>query len=295
MHPIVILIPAAALILGPRAWAGHLLKKHNKTDLDLSITAGDFARGILDRRQLQMVKVESTDIVDHYDHLSRTVRISRSRFDRKTLTALTTAAHEVAHALQDASGYAPFVWRAHFTKVAQTAGQVGSILLLAVPLFCMTTRRPFPLFTMGITVFMMLGAGLVAQLAALPSEFDASFNRALPMLRSENIDEAQLKDARTILIACSTTYVAASMVSVLHFWPWFMSGSIAMYSAEFPRSIHSEFSTNRSALTKVNGLNSSAQRPKRIAKPYKPGSMRSLARKLGKPLIRSWIQFTRAL
>jgi len=295
MHPIMILIPAAALILGPRAWASHLLGKHDKEDLDLSITAGEFARSILDRHHLQMVKVESTDIVDHYDHLTRSVRISRSRFDRKTLTALTTAAHEVAHAQQDATGYAPFVWRAHFAKVAHTAGQVGSVMLLAVPLFCMTTRRPFPLFTMGATVFMMLGTGLAAQLAALPSEFDASFNRALPILRKENLSQQQLKDARAILIACSTTYVAASMVSVLNFWPWFLSGSISMSRTKASRYPASGFQANRSTPAGSYSKAPSSRLLKRAAHSCKPGPVKSLARKFGTPLIRCWMQLAHAL
>lgn len=294
MHPITILIPAAVMILGPRAWANHLLGKHDKKDLDLSVTAGEFARDILDRRQLQMVKVESTDIVDHYDHLARTVRISRNRIDRKTLTALTTAAHEVSHALQDSSGYAPFVWRVHFAKIAQVTGQVGSVMLLAVLLFNLTTRRPFPLLTLGATVFMMIGTGLIAQLAALPSEFDASFNRALPMLRNENLSEEQLKDARAILIACSTTYIAASMVSVLHFWPWLLSTAPIGHSAETPLSISPRYK-KKSSQVNLSRVDDPEKSPKNVFKPRQPGAIEPLARKLGKPLIRYWIQLSRAL
>ena len=125
MHPVIILLPAAALILGPRAWVDHLMRRHDREDLDLPVTSSSFAREVLDRHQLQEVKVEVTDTGDHYDQQSKAVRIYRGRFNRKTLTAMTTAAHEVAHALQDASDYGPFVWRKHINKAAQITGETA--------------------------------------------------------------------------------------------------------------------------------------------------------------------------
>ncbi len=286
MHPVVILIPATVLIFGPRAWVSYLLKKHDKEDLDVNVTARELVREILDDHKLEVIKVESTDIGDHYDHKARAVRIARNRIDRKTLTALTTAAHEVSHALQDASDYTPFVLRAHLSKVAQVVSQIGSIMLVAVPMFSMATRRPFPFMTMGTTVFGILGTGLIAQLSAIPSEFDASFNRALPMLRRRYIKEEQVKDARMILMACSMTYIAASMVSVLNFWPWFIRGAIP-YPA--PRPIQTALLHHE-----ITG------RPVQI-RPGNPGKrrgrsvMQTLIRPIAKPLIKGWLKLNRAV
>ena len=285
MHPVMIVIPAAILILGPRAWVNHLLRKHDKKDLYLTVTAGEFAREILDRQQLQKVKVESTDIGDHYDQQARAVRIARKRFDRKTLTALTTTAHEVAHALQDATDYPPFVWRTHLTKMAQVVGQVGTIMLVTVPMLSLTTHRPLPLRAMGTAVFAIMGSGLVAQLAALPSEFDASFNRALPMLRSGYIEEERVKDARMILLACSMTYIAASMISMLNFWPWFISGALASPSSRAGRSALAQGRASAQHL---------CPRPVRLQKPGNRRAMEAVVRPVGKPLIRCWLQLCRA-
>jgi len=295
MHPILILIPAAALIIGPRAWVNYLLKKHNQKDLDLTVTAGELAREVLDRQKLQMIKVESTDIGDHYDHHARAVRIDRNRFDRKSLTAVTTTAHEVAHALQDASNYAPFVWRIHLTKVAQVAGQVGSIMLVTVPLFSLTTHRPFPIFSLGTMVFGILGIGLVAQLAALPSEFDASFNRALPMLRSGYIEEEQVKDARMILVACSMTYIAASMVSILNFWPWFIRGPIASTPPLAFSAALLGGGMNLAIRTGGTSAKAVQTRPIRSRRHSNLGIMEPITRRIGKPLIRCWLQLLRSV
>ena len=40
MHPVVILIPVAALIFGPRLWVRHVLKQHNRKQEELPGTAG---------------------------------------------------------------------------------------------------------------------------------------------------------------------------------------------------------------------------------------------------------------
>jgi hypothetical protein len=53
VHPVVVLVPALALILGPRLWVGHVLKQHNRRDLASARRAGDLARELLDKNQLQ--------------------------------------------------------------------------------------------------------------------------------------------------------------------------------------------------------------------------------------------------
>ena len=282
MHPVLLVIPAAILILGPRAWVSHLLKKHDKKSLDVSVTARDFARRVLDRQGLEGVAVESTDIGDHYDQEAKTVRLARERIDRKSLTALTTAAHEVAHAVQDASDYPPFVWRSHLSRVAQFAGQLGAVMLVTVPLVSLSTHRPLPLRAMGSAFFGIMGAGLVAQLAALPSEFDASFNRAIPMLRGGYVDEEMMKDARLILLACSSTYVSASLVSILSFWPWFINAATASPSR------HRGAGPSRIAARS----NESRERTKRITTSASRQAMEPFVRQFGKPVIRYWLLFS---
>lgn len=233
MHPVLILIPAAALILGPRLWVNHVLTRHNCNDRALGRTAGELARELLDRHGLQAVNVEITDIGDHYDPGTRTVRLARDKFDRKSLTAITAAAHEVAHALQHASNYGPFVWRTRLVKVARVAGEAGFVLLLAVPVTALASRKPLPPAIIGTAALSMLGTGMAAQLAALPSELDASFGRALPMLEDGYISATQREDARKILLACSLTYIASSLISILNIWPWLGRPAVFMPLTSF--------------------------------------------------------------
>jgi len=220
MHPVLVLIPAVALILGPQLWVRRVLGQHNCKEEDSLNTAGELARELLDRHHLHSVKVESTDQGDHYDPEAKAVRLSRDKMTRKTLTAVATAAHEVGHALQHASGYAPFLLRTRLAKVAQVTGQAGSAMLLAAPIAAAFSRQPVPPILIGTAAIAIMGTGVLVQLATLPTELDASFGRALPLLRDGYISREQEKAARKILTACSLTYVTSSLAAVLTIWHW---------------------------------------------------------------------------
>ena len=62
---------------------------------------------------------------------------------------------------------------------------------------------------------------LVVHLITLPTEFDASFRRAMPLLvEGEYIPPEDIPAARRILWACSLTYVAGALVGLLNIWRW---------------------------------------------------------------------------
>jgi Zn-dependent membrane protease YugP len=58
-------------------------------------------------------------------------------------------------------------------------------------------------------------------LVTLPVEFNASFGKALPILKNgEYLSEQDNKNARKILLACALTYVSAALASLLNIWRW---------------------------------------------------------------------------
>ena len=294
MHPAAILIPTAGLLIGPRLWTMRVLEQHNQVDENLPGTAAELAREWLDSNQLQAVQVEVTDLGDHYDPQSGTIRLSRDKFDRKTLTAITTAAHEVSHALQHSSGYKPFVWRMQLGKLALTVGEIGIVLLIAIPAAALISRRPIPPLLIGTTVSTMLASSLAAQLIALRTELDASFRRALPMLVNGcYIEGEQIRGARSILIASSLTYVSASLLSLLHAWPWLSRVTVVKSPLQAPgitgldiqRLIHSPAGPP----DKVKSTN--PRRRRRRTRGAR--NTEYIVRKFGKPLIRGWMNLTR--
>ncbi len=295
MHPAIILLPAAALVMGPRLWVNHVLRQHNDEDPELDRTGAELARELLDWHGLRSVAVELTDLGDHYDPDARAVRLSRDKFNRRSLTATATAAHEVSHALQHAADYQPFVWRRRLARAAQVTGEAGFVLLLTIPIASMAGHQPLPPEAIGAAVLAMLGTGMAAQFVAIPSELDASFNRALPLLSDGYIAGDQVRDVRQILVACSLTYIASSLISVLNIWPWFgrRPAVLRLLTEPKPRIA-------RSNAVSFGKQTQRAHTPVRTrttrALMYQPESTAdSLLRLFGKPLIRGWLRLSRSL
>jgi Zn-dependent membrane protease YugP len=74
---------------------------------------------------------------------------------------------------------------------------------------------------MALGGILTLGSAVLIHVLTLPTEFDASFGRALPLLKERQIlihnDE---RHARRLLKAAALTYVAASLMSLLSIARW---------------------------------------------------------------------------
>ena len=221
MHYLVVLALLLLAIYAPQWWVQRVLARYNRVEEEnFPGTGGELARHLLDRFNLQAVKVEVTEQGDHYDPMSRAVRLTEDKFNGRTLTAITVAAHECGHALQHAVAQPSFMWRTRLARASQWAGRIGSFLLFAAPLLVLATRAPSPGLISALGAFLIMGFGVLVQLVTLPVELDASFRKAMPLLQDGYLDEKQVPGARRILRAAAWTYVAASLASLLNFWRW---------------------------------------------------------------------------
>ncbi|NOY15756.1 MAG: zinc metallopeptidase [Gammaproteobacteria bacterium] len=221
MYAAIILIVLVVLIIGPQYWVSAVLNRYNrKPEQNFTGTGGELARHLLDRFELQSVKVDITSEGDHYDPIAKSVRLGEDRFYGQTLTAITIAAHEVGHAIQDARNENLFQWRSRLATLAVGAQKVGSLLLFLVPLLSIISRAPVVGLITLLAAFLVMGIALLVQLITLPVEIDASFHKALPMLESGYLLPEQYGPARKILRAAAFTYVAASLAGLLNFWRW---------------------------------------------------------------------------
>lgn len=209
------------LIYGPQLWVRWVLNRYNrKVEDNFTGTGGELARHLLDRYDLQEIHVEITEIGDHYDPMSRSVRLTRDKFEGQTLTAITIAAHECGHAFQHAAAEPMFILRTRLARVSVIAQGVGSFLLFAAPFSVMITKLPLAAVLNISGAFLIMGFAIVMHILTLPVEIDASFRKALPLLESGYLSEQQKPAARSILRAAAWTYVAASLASLLNFWRW---------------------------------------------------------------------------
>jgi uncharacterized protein len=220
--PIIIgLLVIVILAVAPTLWVKAVLARHGKDRADFPGTGGELARHLLDEMGLQRIKVEETGAGDHYDPDQKTVRLLPEHFHGRSLTAVVIAAHEVGHAMQDATGSALLSTRTRLAKTAAIVERVGSIAMLAAPLIAILLRHPAGFLLELGAGFAILSIGVVLHVASLPSEFDASFNRALPVLHHGGyIRPDDLPAARSILRAAAFTYVAAALMSLVNILRW---------------------------------------------------------------------------
>jgi Zn-dependent membrane protease YugP len=218
---LILIVLLLAIVFGPSLWARTVLSRHAADRPDFPGTGGELARHLLDEAGLSEVRVEQTERGDHYDPEDKTVRLSEANFDGRSLTAVTVAAHEVGHALQDGNGYAPLRARTDMVKWAARLQKIGSAILFGSILLGAVTQAPGLGLLMAAAGIATMGSAVVVHLITLPVEFDASFGRALPILDSGGyLPPEDMPAARSILRACALTYVAGSLVSLLNLWRW---------------------------------------------------------------------------
>jgi Zn-dependent membrane protease YugP len=74
---------------------------------------------------------------------------------------------------------------------------------------------------MFLAGFLTLATSTLVHMATLPTEFDASFNRALPLLDEQRVlKKVDRPHARRLLTAAALTYVSASLMSLLNIARW---------------------------------------------------------------------------
>jgi Zn-dependent membrane protease YugP len=221
MHILLIIIILLLLVIGPGIWVKRVMKRYHRPADRYGHSGAETARKLLDSLGLPQVGVEVTEIGDHYDPIDKAVRLTASNFQGHSLTAVTIAAHEVGHALQDAEGFGPLKWRTRLVKWVSPIEKTGAVLMMSTPLIIGLTRLPVAGLLMFFGGLLTLGSAVAVHLLTLPTEFDASFARAMPLLKKQDVlypsDE---RHARRLLKAAAMTYVAASLMSLLNIARW---------------------------------------------------------------------------
>ena len=210
-----------ALVFGPSMWVKAIIKRYSTPADRYPGTGGELAEHLIERFELEGVKVESTEVGDHYDPIDKVVRLTPDNFNGCSLTAVTIAAHEIGHALQDATDYAPLRLRTRMVRLTGPAQKIGAGILMLSPVVGIVTRAPSVGALMLLGGMLTLGTGAVVHLFTLPTEFDASFSRALPILsEGDYLLEGDMPHARRLLKAAALTYVSASLMTLLNIGRW---------------------------------------------------------------------------
>jgi Zn-dependent membrane protease YugP len=99
--------------------------------------------------------------------------------------------------------------------------RIGAGALMVAPFVGAMTRVPSIGIIMFLAGFLTLATSTLVHLATLPTEFDASFKRALPLLDEQRVlKKVDRPHARRLLTAAALTYVSASLMSLLNIARW---------------------------------------------------------------------------
>ena len=212
-------LPALLLALLAQWRVQAALKKYSQVPTGRGATGAAVARAMLDGYGLSDVRVERTKsfLGDHYDPLSRTLRLSPDVHDTPSVAAVGIAAHEAGHALQHAEGYLPLQARTAIVPAVQFGSYLGPLVF-----FLGLLLRQTPLAWAG--VFLFGGVALFA-LITLPVEFDATRRAKEVLANQAYVIGDEMVGVNRVLDAAALTYVAglAQALSTLLYYVFILT------------------------------------------------------------------------
>ena len=211
----IVVMVVGMLISGAAAfWVRSSYKKYSKQMSASGLTGAQTARMILDRNNLSNVRVEPVagQLTDHYDPRSKTVRLSEGNFGQNSIAAVSVAAHEVGHAIQDATGYAPMKLRSGLFPIVNFAGQLWFPLFFIA--FITGVGTATGQFFIQLAALAFLGI-LAFHVVTLPVEINASTRAYGQLTRYGILSHSEAGGTKRVLTAAAFTYIAAALTALL--------------------------------------------------------------------------------
>ncbi len=185
-------------------------KKYSAVPLSSGMTGREVAEQMLRDNGIYDVRVISTSghLTDHFNPTDKTVNLSESVYNSRSVAAAAVAAHECGHAVQHAFGYAPLQMRSALVPVVSFASTwVQWVLLIGMLLI-----NIFPgLMLFGIALFAMT---TLFSFITLPVEIDASRRATAWLERAGITSRADHGMAVSALRSAAYTYVVAALGSL---------------------------------------------------------------------------------
>ena len=211
----IVLIPALLFTFVAQARINSAYRTYSDIRISTGITRAEAARRMMDANGLSGVAINilngTNSLVNFYDPKTKSLNLSREVYGSNSVSSVCIACHEVGHAIQDATHYAPLAFRNGIVPVVNLT-QMASWPLIFFGLM-MSTMSPYGslMFLLGVGCFLFV---ILFHLVTLPVEFNAS-NRALEQMRTLGmVNEDDYIGSRTVLRAAAMTYVAALATAV---------------------------------------------------------------------------------
>ena len=206
---IIIIVPALLLSMWAQHKVSSTFSEYSRIAARNNVTADGVARMLLTLYGMGNMPINhvSGNLTDHYNPQNKTLNLSDSVYNSRSIASIGVAAHEVGHAIQHNEAYTPLIFRNNIVPVVNLASSAS------IPLFMIgLIAGMMSLVNIGIILFT---GTLIFHLVTLPVEINAS-SRALALLeQTHTLDKQELAGAKKVLTAAAWTYIAAALMSVL--------------------------------------------------------------------------------
>ena len=211
----IVLLPAMLFTFITQARITSAYRTYSQVSNSTGITGAEAARRMMDANGLSGIAINilngANSLTNFYDPKTKSLNLSREVYGSNSIASVCIACHEVGHAIQDATHYAPLAFRNGIVPVVNLT-QMASWPLIFFGLM-MSTMSPYGslMFLIGVGCFLFV---ILFHLVTLPVEFNAS-NRALAQMRVLGMcNEDDYIGSRAVLRAAAMTYVAALATAV---------------------------------------------------------------------------------
>ena len=201
--------PAILLAMWAQWKVKHAYSVGNRHRASSGLSGAETAQRILNAYGVVNVAIEPVRsfLGDHYDSSQKVLRLSPEVYNGRTLSALGIAAHEVGHALQDATNYGPLTIRNGLVPLASVGSNLSIILVIAGIIINMTG--------VAIAGLALFGTVVLFQMINLPVEFNASSRAREILLTQGMVTQEEDVVVGKVLSAAAMTYVAATITAVM--------------------------------------------------------------------------------
>ena len=210
---IVLVLPAMIFALWASAKVKRTFSKYKDHLNSRRMTGEQAARWVLDRNGLRDIPIEHIggSLTDHYDPTARVLRLSDDVYDKCSAVAVGIACHEVGHAIQHATNYAPIKIRMAIVPITNIGSRLAVPLIIIGLLLSSLGEVFITIAYIGVAAF---GLATVFQLVTLPTEFNASKRALVTIDETGLLRGEEYTEAKKVLTAAALTYVAALAVSL---------------------------------------------------------------------------------
>ena len=211
----IVLIPAMIFTMIVQGRIKRAYSRYSQVENSRRLTGAQAARMMLDANGLSGVPINilngGDDLNNYFDPRSNSVNLSQAVYHTDSIAALCIACHEVGHAIQHATNYAPVRIRNGIVPLVNLTSTFSWPLIMLGLIFSTSSRYGSLLFNLGALCFVFV---ILFHLVTLPVELNAS-NRALKQMTSIGmVSDFDYSGSRKVLHAAAMTYVAALATAV---------------------------------------------------------------------------------